>query len=103
MATADPYLLVKSEVESSLQAASTLHSTFKRVIAAPSSSEELVRSRDELRGALTALEADVDELQQSVDVVVRDPRFGLGELEVDRRRAFVRRIQGEVISISLIS
>lgn len=98
MAISDPYLLVKSEVETSLQAASTLHSGFKRSLAssAASSPEELAWSRDELRGTLTALEGDLDELRQSIDIVARDPRFGVGEMEVEGRRAFVRRIRDEI-------
>lgn len=95
----DPYLLVKGEVETSLQTASSLYSSYKRILATlpPSShstSEELSWSRDELRGTLSALESDVDELQQSVDIVERDPRFGVDVYEVERRRAFIVRVRG---------
>lgn len=98
-ASHDPYSLVRSEVEGSLQSAASLFASFKRIAATlpgdrHDSSEELQWSRDELRANLSALEADVDELEMSVDVVARDPRFGVGELELESRRAFVRRVRG---------
>lgn len=96
----DPYELVKAEVESSLQSATSLHSSYLRIqkTLPPSShaaSEELSWTRDELRATLTSLEADVEELEMSVDAVSRDPtRFGVSFEEVRSRQAFVGRVKG---------
>lgn len=101
----DPYLLYKSEVEGALQTASGLHSSYRRILATlppskHSSSEELSWARDELRGTLSALESDTEELSMSVDVVAEAPeRFGLSYEEVERRRAFVRRVEGEYVQV----
>ena len=97
---ADPYLLVKGEVETSLQNALALHASLQRIRktlppSAHSGSEELQYAQDELRATLIALQGDLDELERSVDVVARDPRFGIGRDELDNRRAFVGRIKGE--------
>ena len=98
----DPYLVVRSEVEASLQSALALHGSFRRIAktlppSSHASSEELNWSRDELKGTLSALESDLDELESSVDVVVRNPAgFGVTSDEIQRRRQFISRVRGEL-------
>jgi len=98
----DPFQLVKAEVESSLQTATSLHSSYRRIQqtlppSSHSSSEELSWTRDELKATLSALEADIEELEMSVEAVGRDPtRFGVTFDEVRQRQAFVGRVKDEV-------
>lgn len=96
----DPYHIVREQVEASLQAASSLHSSYKRILAtvpkaSQATSEELSWSKEELSGTLVSLEADLEELEMSVDTVSQDPaRFGLNTSEVRQRQAFVARVKG---------
>lgn len=82
----DPYHAVQQEVQTSLQAASQLHSSFLRIRnMARSDSEELMWARNEvcircciyawdhcslrvqqLKGTLATLEADLEDLEESV-------------------------------------
>ena len=65
----DPYHAVQEEMQGTLANASTLLASFRRIRAmAPSDgseSEELSYARSELKATLSALEADLDELEES--------------------------------------
>ncbi|AFR95119.2 hypothetical protein C343_03210 [Cryptococcus neoformans C23] len=98
MAT-DPYIDLKREVEASL---STIHSLTQNHpdIFRKSSSPETVQAQEELRGALSMLETDVEDLEESVRVVEdMGERWGLGTNEVHKRRDFVQRVKREVESL----
>ncbi|EAL21098.1 hypothetical protein CNBD4740 [Cryptococcus deneoformans B-3501A] len=95
MAT-DPYTDLKREVEASL---STIHSLTQNHpdIFRKSSSPEIVQAQDELRGTLSMLETDVEDLEESVRVVEdMGERWGLGTNEVHKRRDFAQRVKREV-------
>lgn len=72
----DPYHAVQEEIQTTLANASTLLSSFRRIRAmAPhssnpysdsSESEEMSYARSELKATLSALEADLEELEESV-------------------------------------
>ena len=52
---------------------------------------------DQLREAITGLEADLEDLEESVRVVEETgDRWGLGAEEISRRRAFIDRVEREV-------
>lgn len=85
-----------SEVEASL---STIHSLTQNHpdIFSKSSSSETIQAQDELRGTLSMLETDVEDLEESVRVVEdMGERWGLGANEVRKRRDFVQRVKREV-------
>nr|KIR89510.1 hypothetical protein I308_00518 [Cryptococcus tetragattii IND107] len=95
MAT-DPYIDLKREVEASL---STIHSLTQNHpdIFSKSSASETIQAQDELRGTLSMLETDVEDLEESVRVVEdMGERWGLGANEVHKRRDFVQRVKREV-------
>lgn len=100
----DPYHIVREQVEASLQSASSLHSSYKRILAtvpksSQATSEELSWSKEELNGILVSLEGDLEELEMSVDTVSQDPtRFGIDQAEVRQRQAFVARVKGECVA-----
>ncbi|CAA7267194.1 unnamed protein product [Cyclocybe aegerita] len=85
----DPYHAVQQEIQSSLQTATQLQSSFLRIqsMARPGS-EELMWARNELKATLASLEADLEDLEESVKIVEStDARmFGLDDAEVQNRR-----------------
>ncbi|KIJ61831.1 hypothetical protein HYDPIDRAFT_183042 [Hydnomerulius pinastri MD-312] len=95
----DPYHVVQQEIQSSLQTASTLRSSYLRIRSmAHEGSEELVWARNELKATLAALEADLEDLDESVKVVESTgPRlFNLDDTEVAERRKYVVRVRREI-------
>ncbi|KAI0078303.1 hypothetical protein K474DRAFT_935308 [Panus rudis PR-1116 ss-1] len=95
----DPYHAVQQEVQSSLQTASTLRSSYLRIKStAREDSEELVWARNELKATLAALEADLEALDESVKIVESTGArlFHLEEQEVISRRKYVDRVRREI-------
>ncbi|KAH8113940.1 syntaxin 6, N-terminal-domain-containing protein [Phellopilus nigrolimitatus] len=105
----DPYHVVQAEMQGTLASAGTLLSSFRRIrgMAASSSgaglgaereSEELAYARSELKATLSALEADLEDLEESVRVVeTTGPRyFGLDDSEVQTRRRYVRDVRRDL-------
>ncbi|KIL63132.1 hypothetical protein M378DRAFT_80101 [Amanita muscaria Koide BX008] len=95
----DPYHVVQQEIQSSLQTGSQLLSSYKRIRStAREDSEELIWARNELKATLTTLDADLEALEESVNVVeTTGPRlFGLDESEVAKRRTYVSHVKKEI-------
>ncbi|KAF9513779.1 hypothetical protein BS47DRAFT_1376624 [Hydnum rufescens UP504] len=93
----DPYHAVQADIQTSLQAASSLRSSFLRIRSTASKdSEELRWVRDE--GTLATLEADLEDLEASVKIVedTGGRMFGLEEREVMARRKFVDHVRAEI-------
>ncbi|EIW78364.1 hypothetical protein CONPUDRAFT_83799 [Coniophora puteana RWD-64-598 SS2] len=61
-------------------------------------SEELVWARSELKATLAALEADLEDLEESVKIVEETgPRmFGIDEKEVTLRRKYVSKVRVQI-------
>ncbi|KAJ3492273.1 hypothetical protein NLJ89_g11262 [Agrocybe chaxingu] len=95
----DPYHAVQQEIQSSLQTATQLQSSFLRIqsMARPGS-EELMWARNELKATLASLEADLEDLEESVKIVEStDARmFGLDDAEVQNRRRYVGHVRKEI-------
>ncbi|KAJ2925431.1 hypothetical protein H1R20_g11724, partial [Candolleomyces eurysporus] len=63
----DPYHAVQQEIQTSLQTASQLRSSYVRIRnMAKEDSEELMWARNELKATLAGLEADLEDLEESV-------------------------------------
>jgi len=95
----DPYHAVQREIQSSLQTAATLRASFLRIRSmASEDSEELVWARNELKATLAALEADLEDLEESVKIVESTGArmFGLDDAEVIERRQYVGRVRREL-------
>ncbi|CAL1699264.1 unnamed protein product [Somion occarium] len=95
----DPYHAVQHEVQVSLQTASTLQSSYLRIRStAREESEELVWARNELKATLAAMEADLEDLEESVKIVESTGArlFGLDETEVISRRHYVDYVRREI-------
>ncbi|KAJ7666253.1 t-SNARE [Mycena polygramma] len=96
----DPYHAVQREISSSLQAAAQLRASYVRIrnMAVRDDNEELVWARNELKATLAALEADLEDLDESVKIVEStDARmFGLDDMEVQERRRYVAHVRKEI-------
>ncbi|KAI7487215.1 hypothetical protein KC351_g2742 [Hortaea werneckii] len=95
----DPFHSAQSDLESLLQQARPLLTSYLRIRSSASSatSPELVEARQELESTLTDLTADLQDLVDSVKAVEGDPsRYGLSHAEVDRRRRLVGEVAREV-------
>ncbi|KAG6827653.1 hypothetical protein H0H92_010899 [Tricholoma furcatifolium] len=95
----DPYHAVEQEVQVTLQSAAQLRSSYLRIRStAREDSEELQWAISELKGTLAALEADLEDLDESVKIVEStDARnFGLDDAEVQRRRRYVGDVRKEI-------
>ncbi|KAF9467821.1 snare protein TLG1/Syntaxin [Collybia nuda] len=95
----DPYHAVQQEIQTSLQTAAQLHASYIRIRStAREDSEELGWARSELKATLAALEADLEDLEESVKIVEStDARmFGLDDAEVQRRRRYVGDVRKEI-------
>ncbi|KAG6919827.1 hypothetical protein DXG01_000332 [Tephrocybe rancida] len=98
----DPYHAVEHEVQTTLQTAAQLRSSYLRIRStARQDSEELAWAVTELRGTLATLEADLEDLDESVKIVEStDARnFGLDDAEVQRRRRYVSDVRKEIQSM----
>jgi hypothetical protein len=63
----------------------------------PATSPQLAEARDELKGNVGLLEADLEDLEESVRVVEEmGGRWGIDEKEVQARRGFVQSVRREI-------
>ncbi|KAG9019791.1 hypothetical protein FRB90_007934 [Tulasnella sp. 427] len=95
----DPYHAVKAEIQTSLQTASTLRASYLRIASTASSdSEELRWAGSELKATLAALDADLEDLDESVRVLEETGGriFGIEDSEVMSRRKYVTFVRGEI-------
>ncbi|KAJ7686659.1 t-SNARE [Mycena rosella] len=96
----DPYHAVQREISGSLQAAAQLRASYVRIrnMAVREDNEELVWARNELKATLASLEADLEDLEESVKIVEStDARmFGLDDMEVQERRRYVIHVRKEI-------
>ncbi|KAF2673785.1 hypothetical protein BT63DRAFT_166772 [Microthyrium microscopicum] len=95
----DPFLQVQADVLSLLNQSRPLFSSYLRIRSSASSaaSPELVEARSELESVLRDLQADLEDLVESVSIVESDPySFGLEIDEVQRRRQLVAEVGREV-------
>ncbi|KAK4047980.1 hypothetical protein OIV83_005014 [Microbotryomycetes sp. JL201] len=102
--SADPYYEVKSEVEATLQSLETLYSSYTRLQRSSTSqtSQEVQWALDEVKATLSAIEGDLEELDESV-AAVEEPgvahRLGITNQQVKQRRQFVDRVKQQVASV----
>ncbi|KAI9438656.1 t-SNARE [Lactarius indigo] len=95
----DPYHEVQSEIQSSLQTAEQLRASFLRIRStAHDGNEELEWARNELKAMLSTLDADLEDLEESVKIVETTGArmFGLDDREVIQRRRYVSHVRNEI-------
>ncbi|OJJ32953.1 hypothetical protein ASPWEDRAFT_598745 [Aspergillus wentii DTO 134E9] len=99
MDPSDPFLQVQADVLSTLQTARPLFSSYLRIrsLTKSATNPELQQARTELETTLTELNADLDDLIESVRAIEHDPyRYGLEIEEVQRRRKLVQDVGAEI-------
>lgn len=88
----DPFHTFQSTVESSLRSAQDLSRAY---LASPPSQQQT--AHDRLLDAIDALKQDLEDVRQSVNVVRRSPeRFGVGEMELQKREGFLSQCEAQV-------
>ncbi|KAG8883388.1 hypothetical protein FRB99_004575, partial [Tulasnella sp. 403] len=95
----DPYHAVKSEIQSSLQTASTLRASYLRIASTASADgEELRWAGSELKATLAALDADLEDLEESVRIVEETGArmFNIDDTELAQRRKYVNFVRTEI-------
>ncbi|KAG0045913.1 hypothetical protein BGZ83_008887 [Gryganskiella cystojenkinii] len=95
----DPFILIKNDVLSSLNNASTLFESWKRILQTVTSAEneELVKTKEELLQILANIEQDLEDLDDAVRAVVENPqRFNLTTRESNARKQFVDQTRRKV-------
>ncbi|CAM0138071.1 unnamed protein product [Umbelopsis sp. WA50703] len=99
MAAQDPFNVVKKDVEASLNNATALYDSWKRIyntVSSPSN-EELVWTADDLKAALEAISQDLDDLEESVSAVQANPeKFKVTNGEIQARNNFITRTRSAV-------
>ncbi|KAF8984846.1 hypothetical protein BGZ46_006788 [Entomortierella lignicola] len=88
----DPFILIKNDVLSYLNNASTLYASWKRILQTVTSAdnEELVKTKEELLQIINNVEQDLEDLDDAVKAVIENPqRFNLTTRESNARKQFV--------------
>ena len=99
MSFEDPFLAAQSDIQALLSQTRPLLQSYLRIrsSASSASSPELIEARQELESTLQDLNADLQDLVDSVRAVEGDPqRYGLSREEVNRRRRLVEDVGREV-------
>ncbi|PWN98460.1 hypothetical protein FA09DRAFT_334097 [Tilletiopsis washingtonensis] len=94
--SSDPYHTFAADLRKALASASERASALSRARSSGAARDAQRNAHDELLDALEALQADIEDVRQSVVVVARTPeRFGVEHAELERRRAFVKECEEE--------
>ncbi|KLT39746.1 syntaxin 6 [Cutaneotrichosporon oleaginosum] len=93
----DPYVDAKSDVEANIGNVGSLLESYQRIQTIGGDSQGLSDAKEELQTALNLLEADLEDLDESVRVVEQHgDRWGLKHAEIVERRAFVNDVTSKV-------
>eukprot|EP00730_Choanoeca_flexa_P014275 TRINITY_DN6181_c0_g1_i3.p1 TRINITY_DN6181_c0_g1~~TRINITY_DN6181_c0_g1_i3.p1 ORF type:complete len:248 (+),score=52.04 TRINITY_DN6181_c0_g1_i3:100-843(+) len=97
-AAADPFLVVKEEVEASIKNAKSLYERWQALYNDKRADEDEFKwTTKELRTTLKGIEWDLDDLGETVAIVEREPeRFNLPASEIEARKRFIRQT-GEMV------
>uniref|UniRef100_A0A1A8IGW7 Syntaxin 6 n=3 Tax=Nothobranchius TaxID=28779 RepID=A0A1A8IGW7_NOTKU len=92
MSMEDPFFVVKGEVEKAVHVAQNLHHRWSNLKqeGGRASKEEMDWTTNELRNSLRSIEWDLEDLDETISIVVSNPKkFHLDAAELMRRRAFI--------------
>ncbi|ELT91978.1 hypothetical protein CAPTEDRAFT_183705 [Capitella teleta] len=94
MSLEDPFFVVKDEVQKAVQTARGLYQRWCELIdeSVSCSREELDWTTNELRNSIRSIEWDVEDLEETISIVEKNPRkFKIDDGELSDRRAFIDR------------
>lgn len=88
---ADPFVVVREEVEVSVKNASALYTRWMELYESPScDSEEFEWTTNELRTSLKSIEWDLEDLEETISIVEQSPgRFKISADEMAARKRFI--------------
>nr|XP_034302979.1 LOW QUALITY PROTEIN: syntaxin-6-like [Crassostrea gigas] len=99
MSIEDPFFVVKEEVQKAIQTSQNLHDRWSELVSNPKSvsKEELEWTTSELRNSLRSIEWDLEDLEETVGIVEKNPKkFKIDQNELQERRAFIDRSKATV-------
>ncbi|XP_052790798.1 syntaxin-6-like [Mya arenaria] len=99
MSLEDPFFVVKEEVHKALQTSKNLYTRWCELSDQPSlvSVEEYNWTTNELRNSLRSIEWDLEDLEETVGIVEKNPKkFRIEESELRERRDFIERTKNAV-------
>ncbi|CCG82501.1 SNARE domain protein [Taphrina deformans PYCC 5710] len=97
MSSEDPFLTVKQDVEASIEEAKLLVDSFQRISqTSAADSAEVQQTLQDIDQVLEEIDTDITDLQESVEVVSKDPqKYKVTSREVDKRRDTIANIKRE--------
>lgn len=99
MSLEDPFFVVRDEVQKALQTAKNLYTRWCELAEQPGavSKEEYDWTTNELRNSLRSIEWDLEDLEETVGIVERNPKkFKIDISELQDRRGFIERTKTTV-------
>ncbi|XP_070176413.1 syntaxin-6-like [Littorina saxatilis] len=99
MSMEDPFFVVRDEVQKALVTARTLFSRWRELQEDPSlvSREEVEYTTNELRNSLRSIEWDLEDLEETVSIVEKNPKkFKIDDFELNDRRNFIERTRASI-------
>lgn len=99
MSLEDPFFVVKDEVQKAVQTARGLYQRWCELLEDPItvSKEEYDWTTNELRNSLRSIEWDLEDLEETISIVERNPKkFKIDDVELNDRKAFVARTKHTV-------
>ena len=99
MSLEDPFFVVRDEVQKALQSATNLYERWSELINHPKSvsKEEYDWTTNELRNSLRSIEWDLEDLEETIDIVEKNlKKFKIEEVELEDRRSFISRTRASV-------
>lgn len=95
----DPFFVVKDEVQKALVTARTLFARWRELQEDPTlvSRQEIEYTTNELRNSLRSIEWDLEDLEETVSIVEKNPKkFKIDEYELGDRRSFIERTRASI-------
>jgi len=99
MSLEDPFFVVKDEVQKAVQTARGLYQRWCELVDDPAtvSREEYDWTTNELRNSLRSIEWDLEDLEETISIVERNPKkFKIDDVELHDRKGFVKRTKDSV-------
>ncbi|GFR79840.1 syntaxin-6-like [Elysia marginata] len=94
----DPFFVVKEEVQKAIVGVKNLFSKWRELqeTGGRSSQEELEYTTNELRNSLRSIEWDLEDLEETVDILENPRKFKISDYELQERRNFVEKTKASV-------
>ncbi|XP_060066079.1 syntaxin-6-like [Ylistrum balloti] len=102
MSLEDPFFVVRDEVQKAVQSSRNLYDRWCELLENPKSvsKEEYDWTTNELRNSLRSIEWDLEDLEETVGIVEKNPKkFRIDTSELLDRRAFIDRTKSAVLQM----